>query len=447
MGNIYRISPRQKEDWEYNYKLGETQSPRVMSIEVELKNLDVDAFTKAYKMLILENESLRTMFPVIKGQIFQKVSKYNSEFDLIHLKESEIKTLKGVLKTTILKMKNIVNGPHIRGFIYEKIDSTYIVCILIHHIVSDYWSIRIIKRKLINNYNGIINNIFIPQTEIQKQLGEYITTNYGYFHKSHDQIIKNWIERLSNKQWQINFDDIYISLTRRAKDKIFDFSGLNWQGLTEDDMIRNPNGESYIYYLDKQNYQHLNVYKLSNRKSTNNILLACLNILGVTLTGNHVILIQTHFMNRNDSSLDIIGNFIGKILMLNRITDSQTVNELIEQCNLSFFDGASKIIYNSSSFSNLEIATRCFLFYNFISKEMSEGMDVNIQQHHFLSGVRAESPLVCKVLESNNTIKFEWTYHLCFFSRSAIETITIIFMDIFYKLIVKKEPLVKNLLF
>lgn len=446
MQKFYKPSPKQIEDWEYNYNLKEEFPPSIMSLIVEIDDININAFRNSYNILISRNESLRTCFPMIDEKIVQKVENVSEKFSLIYLEEGFTTEPESFLRSSIFEMKDLKNGPLIKGFLYRKKTSQFVIYILIHHIISDFWSIRIIKKQLTEIYNKITNNFAFEILEPKMQLGEYIEFNKDNYTVIHDKIIETWRTRLQGRRWQIDYDVFYKKIEFFSKKK-FDSSTFNWREIDIDHLVSKPFGGTYSHFLTKDLYSKLDLFKRESKNNTNSIILTCLTLLGYLLTDNSEILIQTHYSNRSEElTEDIIGNFIGKTLLLNTIEKDEKIDDLINKCAVNFYRSLSDVFFSSKSLDSLNLTIRNFLFYNFISKEISENKDAEILPPTHTANTCVESPLVCHVVEYNNTILFSWSYHSGFFDRIAIENIVENFEIILFNVITQKNKTIKEIL-
>lgn len=440
MKKYYPISPKQAEDWTYNFNLKPEYPPTLMNISLEIESIDPDAFALAFRTLIERHDSLRTTFQTVNGEVIQQVEEYTEKFDLIRLNEEFPCNPDQLLHETIFSLKNLFSAPLIKGFLFRKADTSYIIYILIHHIISDYWSINIIREQLLGYYRYFSGSSLMPDTSPQLQLGEYITRNEQFF-SDHNRIIDAWRDKLSDKKWQVDFNNIYKHFADEDGMPLF-----NWNHLSTADLIANPTGETYSCFINEELNTAFRHYRRESRKSTNNIILTCMNILGRILTDSNTVLIQTHYINReSDEAFSIIGNLTGKILLLNKIDDEVAISSLQHQCDYSFYDATSKVILNSGALNPLELTTRCFLFYNFISGDMSAFNTAAIEKPSFKEGVWVESPLVCQAYEYENTIQFRWSYHLGFFNRKLISQIARSFECILEQIVCRKAIFIKDI--
>jgi len=123
----------------------------------EFKELNIDAFSKAFKTIVERHESLRTIFISVKEEPKQRIidpeimdikihyqdlrNKKNKEILIEKIKEEEIK-----------KPFNLNTGPLIRTKLLHIEENRIIFLYTIHHIISDAWSMEVLINEFLTLY-------------------------------------------------------------------------------------------------------------------------------------------------------------------------------------------------------------------------------------------------------------------------------------------------------
>lgn len=113
-------------------------------------SLDVAIFKKALNQLIIRHESLRTVFKTVDGQPYQQVLE-PFEFPLT-LDDSGDKSLIDIFKTVPFDLEH---GPLIKALLIKERDGSYLFFIVMHHIISDGTSLKVIFDDILKSYQGI----------------------------------------------------------------------------------------------------------------------------------------------------------------------------------------------------------------------------------------------------------------------------------------------------
>ncbi|WP_436488011.1 condensation domain-containing protein [Chitinophaga sp. ARDCPP14] len=423
----YPLSPRQLEDWKYNYNLKPGVPPTIMRIETDLAGIDIGTLKSAFSSLIQKHESLRTTFRVIENQVIQQVEELSGKFELMYVDEYTPSSLHTLSEMVIREMKDLENGPLIRGIACKKEAGLYRLHIIVHHIISDQWSVNIIKNDLQQLYLKHANNQVTHYEIPSEQLGAYILSKTAFYNEHHDNVIRYWESKLQTKSWHSDYDIIHRNLLSPPPAE----QAFPWKGLTGTDLIANPTGEAYTAAISEHLYERLQQLRYNEKSSMLNILLTAINLLGAKLTNNRQILIQCHHACRQEAiTANIIGNLLGKLLIFTDIHPDESISALMNQTSHRYQEATSHIIFSSEKLNPLELTTGNFLFFNFLPKEMQNNSLYNYKEPAFSSNVWAESPLVCQAFEYKNTVVLKWSYHLQFFNRTLIELLAAQFEEI-----------------
>lgn len=429
MSKMFEPSLRQIEDWHYNYILKKKQPANTIEFKLELINVDIVSFEKAYCELLKKHESLRTRFPKINGEIMQEVISYSFDMHRLLLfdigEQNENNFIKSKKKEICFHLKDLKNGNLSRGLLIVKKPQVGIFIFIIHHIISDFWSLNILKEELLSLYNSFKTE---QLTEIKPQnlnLGNYIEKQNLIYREKQNIINKFWLSNLLTSEWHTDFSEMYRFLNQNNIDTNTLKAVKNWQTIRSKDLIRKPRGELFTTYIDSSVYASMQQFCAKNHVSTFGLLLASFSILANKLTRNESVLIQTHFSNRIEPmSRKVVGNLIGKALVHLSLNTQDSIHNYVHYAYRTYLESIINLLLNSEKLSPLKLTTRSFLFFNFKDKNM-----IGRQQQVNLTPLRqlnqhVESPLVCVSSEYQNTISMSWYYHLDYFNFEAIRLVT-----------------------
>jgi amino acid adenylation domain-containing protein len=117
-------------------------------------------FESIFPALIQRYEILRTSFVTLNALPWQQVLEelnFNVEFfDLRKEEEKELR-LKSVLKTNAQRPFNLEQPPLFRALLIQLEDATYIFQFVIHHIISDVWSLELLVNEVMARYAAAVN--------------------------------------------------------------------------------------------------------------------------------------------------------------------------------------------------------------------------------------------------------------------------------------------------
>jgi amino acid adenylation domain-containing protein len=157
--------------------------------------VDVDAFTAAFRAVIQRHEVLRTTFLIIDNMLVQKVHPQAIGPSLVFHDlrnntsiEQSIAEWELTISTTEFELDH---GPLLQACLLRVADEAYILLFNIHHIIADGWSLEIVKKELFNlylsNLRGTGNNL------------EPLSFQYKEYAKWQRDMVKRW--EMARQYW------------------------------------------------------------------------------------------------------------------------------------------------------------------------------------------------------------------------------------------------------
>jgi amino acid adenylation domain-containing protein len=148
--------------------------------------LDVDALEQALQEVVRRHEALRTTFTAVDGQpvqvIHSQLQRHSdgalAVVDLAHLErhsdgaEAEARRLMGLERRAAF---NLEEGPLLRASLLRLGAEEHILLLSVHHIVTDGWSMGILRRELSALYHAFSKGQPSPLPELAIQYADYAT--------------------------------------------------------------------------------------------------------------------------------------------------------------------------------------------------------------------------------------------------------------------------------
>lgn len=129
--------------------------------------LDLNAFQKALDVLVSKHSALRMVFESHEGQPYQKIREPFA-FPLTYLDLSHETLAQQQALDKIESFKKIPfeleTGPLAKGLLLKIAPSKYYFFFVMHHIISDGWSLRIIIQDILRSYKAFDQGL-VPQSE------------------------------------------------------------------------------------------------------------------------------------------------------------------------------------------------------------------------------------------------------------------------------------------
>ena len=146
---------------------------------VRLKGeLDSGALRGALNRIVERHEALRTRFVVVEGEPQQQITGVEeSSFELVEHElggqEDVEKEIRRISEEEGGKGFDLERGPLIRGRLIGVREQEHVLLVTMHHIVSDGWSLGILRRELSALYGGYVRGEEDPLQELEIQYADY----------------------------------------------------------------------------------------------------------------------------------------------------------------------------------------------------------------------------------------------------------------------------------
>jgi amino acid adenylation domain-containing protein/non-ribosomal peptide synthase protein (TIGR01720 family) len=162
----------QKRLWFLNALLSE-RSVYNIPLAIRLRSeIDVAAMEYSFQQLIKRHESLRTVFMEKEGQVMQVIREEMPEiFTVIDLmtdpKAEEVALAR--IQSDVATAFDLEKGPLVRASLYQLAPDQAILAINLHHIIADGWSMSVLLKELLTDYQAKVGNeaTVVPENPIQ----------------------------------------------------------------------------------------------------------------------------------------------------------------------------------------------------------------------------------------------------------------------------------------
>lgn len=161
-GDYYELSDAQRRLWvlEQMEELGDAYH---IAGAFDIRgSFDSDAFAAAFRALAERHEILRTVFPVVNGTPMQQVltdGLPEAEFIDLSGRADADAALEEQMYRIAATPFDLEAGPLFRGAVIKRSADRYRLLVLLHHIISDGWSVGILIRELVALYDAARNGV------------------------------------------------------------------------------------------------------------------------------------------------------------------------------------------------------------------------------------------------------------------------------------------------
>ncbi|MCA9931925.1 MAG: AMP-binding protein, partial [Anaerolineales bacterium] len=191
----FPLSEGQKALW-YLYQLAPHSTaynlPRAVRIHSEL---DGEAMRRALSQLVTRHAALRTTFGMADGMPMQTVHSFLApDLEIVSANTLSDEALMAHLATEAERPFDLETGPLLRVRIYERGDETAVILLVLHHIITDFWSLVILVDELSQLYLAERDQkpIQLPELPVQ----------YPDFVKRQQQMMQSPTAQQNRSYWQ-----------------------------------------------------------------------------------------------------------------------------------------------------------------------------------------------------------------------------------------------------
>jgi amino acid adenylation domain-containing protein len=374
--------------------------------------LDVDVLTRAFWTVVSRHAPLRTIFDWVDGEARQIVlSDLNLNIPVVDLsdlppEEREAEALRMVCEEG-KKPFNLSEGPLLRVCLVRLQPDRHTLVLVIHHIVTDGWSISILFREVTTCYAAFIRNQTPDLPEISIQYAEY--AQWQREHMSGALLaseVEHWKNKLEGAQTLL---DLPTDFPRP--------STHSWRGSSE------------RVTLDRTNLVKLKALAQAESSTLFMVSMAAFQALLWRYTNQESILVGTPVAARNEVEIEnMIALFVNTLVFRVDFKDNLTFRNLIRQVRSFALEAYShqdvpfeKLVEELVPQRSLDIHPLFQVMFTFqnIPKQIFEIPGLTIKEMAFEAGI-AKFDLSVEVWDDGE-FHCQFEYNTDIFERSTIQ--------------------------
>jgi NRPS condensation-like uncharacterized protein/aryl carrier-like protein len=314
----YPVSSAQRRLWVLSRFEGASEAyniPQVVRLE---GSLNEEAFAKAYQGLLTRHEVLRTVFTEdAEGNPRQRILPITHQHftieqeDYSHqTKEEREASINQYVSEEVSKGFSLEEGPLIRCSLLKETDNSYVWVLVMHHIVSDGWSMGVFHKDWSELYNAALENRAANLPSLSIQYKDYAAWHNAQLQSEAINPHKDyWLE-------QFKGDLPVLELpSDKPRPKVMTY-----------------NGASIYRELDKQTTDHLKAFSQQQGGTLFMTLQTALNILLYKYTGQDDIVIGSPIAGREHPDLEgQIGFYLGALPIRTTFSKEDTITNLYQK--------------------------------------------------------------------------------------------------------------------
>ena len=287
-----------------------------ISAGVQLKgSLNLVALKQSFVEIVRRHEALRTTFRLEDGNPVQVIeANYHLSPPLVDLSdlpgEERQSRAKLLSDEAALRPIDLREGPMLRLTLLRLEEQEHWITMVIHHIVSDAWSMGVLVQELASLYLAFSSGRQSPLPELSIQYADYAMWQREWLQgETLKTMLDYWKQHLDGKP-----SALALPLDRSRSTTTTYQSGLQ----TVD--------------VSRELTQELHALSRSEEATLFMTLLATFKVLLYRYTGQGDLLVGTPMANRERPEIEeLIGIFLNTVLLRSKITDGLTFREFLRQ--------------------------------------------------------------------------------------------------------------------
>ena len=277
--------------------------------------LDAPALQRSLSELVRRHEALRTTFPMVDGMPVQRIEPEHSFavplLDLTALKENEREPeVERLAAEEARQPFDLVHGPLFRVKLVRITESEHVLFAVMHHIISDGWSLGVLIREVASLYEAYSRGEKSPLPDLNIQYGDYAAWQREWLSgEVLEHQLAYWREHLSGAPPVLELPTDY---PRQA--------------------MQTFNGTHYSFRLPPSLSASLDALSKQEGVTLFMTLLAGFNVLLSWYTGQKDIVLGTDVANRTRIETEnLIGFFVNTVVLRTDLSGVSSFRELLQR--------------------------------------------------------------------------------------------------------------------
>ncbi|HEX5714779.1 MAG TPA: amino acid adenylation domain-containing protein, partial [Thermoanaerobaculia bacterium] len=278
-----------------------------------LGRLDLEALRRSLETIVARHEALRTTFATQDGTPMQVIAPAETfRLQVVDLRGTEagepLEAAKSQVLDQVQQPFDLRRGPLLRTRLFQLDDEDFVLAVVVHHIVSDGWSLGVFVRELAALYRAYVQGEPSPLPELPIQYGDYAAWQRRWMSgKVLEEQLAYWTKQLEGAPPLLKLP------TDRPRPAVQTDRGAK-------KLLHYPNG-----LADR-------LRDLGERGGATFFmtLLSAFQALLSRYTGQHDIVLGTDIANRPRSEMEpLIGFFINQLALRGDLSGNPTFDELL----------------------------------------------------------------------------------------------------------------------
>lgn len=428
----YEASGEQVQNWNYHRTLNEKERHQILTFDLMLSELDVDAFEKSVEVMVKRHESLRTCLRMHEGTLRQCVLAYDHKlfaplfFDVSTMADSE-QEIRESIDECSYELRNLAEPPLWRSCVFKLSDGDYYLCFIIHHIICDAWGCKVIYNELGELYACFKNGIPVQIAPPEMQLRDYAVWQRKWMEENKQIICDYWSQKIE-RFGDSFFVEKYLDRSGCVAKAPFanENRGRFFSKKEMSSILNNGKVASFESTANLSQYTQLVSLSRSCNCSIWTIINTSLQLLFLHLMGREKILIAMPVISRYLPGVEkLIGSLGGAVYVYQTVNQEMTVKQYVQSAFMDFLEASKYLIYDHAAMNITDTGLHyfCDVFANYSIRSVNAEKipELKTAGRHKLLEYPEFYGLSCFIEEYEDGLLYTWKYNLDLYPAEIME--------------------------
>src|SRR5579859_6660082 len=399
----------------YLQAMSVVQKPTFMLVELELPATDVSGIERTVAFFLERHESLRTVFPVIGGEIRQMVlpgtdKRFQLEYvDVTSVDDRDLfDSRKEHFEKAAAVFADIENGPLVKLLLFRR-GNGYRFSLLLHHIICDEWSRAIARQELIVIYQSFSAGEEPALEPLAVTLKDYCEQQNKWLYRNKQELTDFWRSRLQGFDQAFDINGFRKMYARRRNSILPERGVRHMPGDAElSAILDRPDASAYTCILSGAFFREVKSAAAGNNHVLSTFIYTSFILFLAIYTGKKKILVPALIADRYlPDHRQLIGCLLGSLYLPVTIREHSTIRDLTEEIDGEMADviGNKRLIF-SHNFLQLpgdRLRNCCDMYINYFNRQTELSADrYSVGQHEEADAIHY--PIYAMVMEYDDAL-------------------------------------------
>jgi amino acid adenylation domain-containing protein len=314
---VHPLSIGQQALW-FLYRMAPDNVAYNIAAALRLRNeIDLSAMRRAFQSLVDRHASLRTTFANVDGTPMARIREdVEVSLEIIDAGQWSEAALQEHLSASARRLFNLEDGPLLRIELLKRGVAEYVLLIVAHHIVVDFWSLAILLRELGTLYEEERQNLVASLVPLKLRYADYVDWQTRMLEEKQDELLDYWKFQLADLPPPLN---------------------LNGNRLRPP--IQTHSGASITFNLDEELTRKIKTLGESRGATLYMTLLAAFQVLLYRYSGQPDILVGSPSAGRTRAALaPCVGYFVNPLVLRSNLSGQPSFETLLDNVRQTVLD-------------------------------------------------------------------------------------------------------------